>query len=108
MSLDVGLDLLVCPVCRQPLGRDGGAVHCPSGHAYDVARQGYLNLSGGPPPANADTADMVSARADFLGTGHFDAIAEAVVIAVPARCSDDLGLRGGDRLLREAAARSFC
>lgn len=97
MSLEVGLDLLVCPLCREPLKHQTGAVHCPSGHAYDVARQGYLNLSGGPPPANADTAAMVSARADFLGNGHFDAIAEAVVDAVPhdARTILDCGAGTG-------------
>lgn len=84
MALDVGLDLLVCPLCRQPLAQQPGSVRCPSGHAFDVARHGYLNLSGGPPPANADTAEMVSARADFLSAGHFAAVADALVDAVPS------------------------
>jgi 23S rRNA (guanine745-N1)-methyltransferase len=36
---------------------------CPAGHAFDVAKQGYLNLSGAAEPANADTPAMLDARA---------------------------------------------
>ena len=106
MALDVGLDLLACPLCRQPLARQAGSVHCRSGHVFDVARQGYLNLGGGPPPANADTAAMVSARAEFLGAGHFAVIADALVDALPRRARTILDSGAGTgyysaRLLNE-------
>lgn len=37
---------LLCPVrrCAAPLARDGRTAVCPRGHAFDVARSGYLNL----------------------------------------------------------------
>lgn len=81
MLADV-VDLLRCPWCHQPLTLGGSSLGCPSGHAFDVARQGYVNLLGGPQPGTADTAAMVAARADFLAAQHFQPLAEAVAAAV--------------------------
>lgn len=77
--LDDVLPLLRCPLCRAPLRRSGGAVSCPDGHAFDVARQGYLNLlPGGTRKDPGDTAAMVRARADFLDRGHFADLAARI------------------------------
>ena len=73
---------LQCPVCHRELGLTGKSMACPGGHAYDVARQGYVNLLGHAPPANADTADMVAARDRFLSAGHYQPITDAVTAAV--------------------------
>lgn len=73
------VDRLTCPVCQDRLGAVPGqrALSCPAGHAFDVARQGYVNLlSGSGRTGTADTIDMVSARAEFLGDGHFAALSE--------------------------------
>jgi 23S rRNA (guanine745-N1)-methyltransferase len=37
---------LLCPVrgCGAPLAREAGALRCPAGHAFDLARSGYCNL----------------------------------------------------------------
>lgn len=70
--------LLACPVCGEALRPDGAAVGCRRGHSFDVARQGYLNLLGGPQPANADTAEMVAARQRFLSAGLYEPIATEV------------------------------
>jgi 23S rRNA (guanine745-N1)-methyltransferase len=37
---------LLCPVrgCGAPLAREAGALRCPRGHAFDLARSGYCNL----------------------------------------------------------------
>lgn len=78
-GLDGVLPLLACPHCAAALWRDGGVVGCSSGHRFDVARQGYLSLLG--PAARTDTADsaeMVAARAVFLGEGHYRPIADAI------------------------------
>nr|WP_316043445.1 methyltransferase domain-containing protein [Actinomadura sp. CNU-125] len=54
-----------------------GRLHCPSGHAFDIARQGYANLlPGNARPGTADTPEMVRVRAAFLGAGHFAPIVE--------------------------------
>lgn len=75
---------LACPVCEQPLRLDPGALRCPRGHSFDVARQGYVSLLvGSRPPGTADSAEMVAARAAFLSAGHYapleSALAEAVL-----------------------------
>ena len=82
MSLAAAHDLLACPRCRTPLAVAEREVSCRSGHRFDVARQGYVNLLGTPPPANADTPAMLDARARFLGSGAYDRVAEALVAAV--------------------------
>lgn len=77
--LDDALHLLACPHCAGALSRSGGSVACANGHAFDVARSGYLSLLAGDAQlGSADTAEMVAARAEFLGSGHFEPLAEAL------------------------------
>ncbi|HWD83030.1 MAG TPA: methyltransferase type 11 [Kribbella sp.] len=74
--------VLRCPVCADGLVLDGGTARCPRGHAYDLAKQGYLNLL--PAASNGiegDSAAMVGARTVFLGTGHYTAIRDALILA---------------------------
>lgn len=78
MLTDV-LPYLSCPVCGSALSEADSSVRCPAGHAFDVARQGYVNLlAGAERPGTADTPAMVAARADFLAAGHYTPLAAAV------------------------------
>ncbi|HEY2523296.1 MAG TPA: 23S rRNA methyltransferase [Streptosporangiaceae bacterium] len=71
--------LLVCPVCGASFSLAGAVLRCGNGHSFDVARQGYVNLMpGGARPGTADTAEMVSDRAAFLGAGHYAPLASAL------------------------------
>jgi 23S rRNA (guanine745-N1)-methyltransferase len=71
------VEYLTCPVCRGGLALDGNVVRCGQGHAFDVARQGYVSLlTGSSVPGTADTPAMVAARAAFLGAGHFAALSD--------------------------------
>lgn len=98
MSVADVLDLLACPTCAgrgladQPLELTGGTLRCPQGHAYDVARQGHVNLLGRAVPRNADSAEMVAARERFLGSGAYDAVADALASAA----STDAARRQGE------------
>jgi len=99
------LPYLRCPVCFDVLAPAAGAVRCPRGHAYDVARQGYVNLlRGDASTTTADTAEMVAARAAFLEGGHYEGIAtrvRAAAAAVDAEgCVVDLGAGTGYYLAR--------
>nr|WP_307249023.1 23S rRNA methyltransferase [Catenuloplanes indicus] len=58
--------------------RDGAALRCPAGHSFDVARQGYVNLTTGRTPHVGDTAEMIAAREEFLGAGHYDFVIDAL------------------------------
>ena len=104
--LDDALDLLACPHCAGPMSRSGGSVACANGHAFDVARSGYLSLLPGDARlGSADTAEMVAAREEFLAAGHFDPLAEALAreaerAAVPPGCVIDLGAGTGWYLAR--------
>ncbi|HYN73439.1 MAG TPA: rRNA (guanine-N1)-methyltransferase [Nakamurella sp.] len=84
------LPLLACPSCGGVLteiGESGAGdvVGCAAGHRFDVARQGYLSLLGPRSRTDTgDTADMVAAREQFLGAGHYRQIARAVADRVVA------------------------
>jgi 23S rRNA (guanine745-N1)-methyltransferase len=72
---------LRCPLCRGALSDSGGrGLRCPAGHAFDVARQGYVSFRVGKPSGLVgDDAAMVDARARFLGAGHYVPIARELV-----------------------------
>jgi len=72
------VDALCCPHCRQPLTLDAGTTRCPAGHSFDVARQGHLNLLTRPAASPGDTAAMVAARAEFLASGNYQPIRDAL------------------------------
>jgi len=78
VSLDAARGLLACPVCGSGLTESDTSLTCANAHRFDVARQGYVNLLGSRPPANADTAEMVAARDRVLSSGLYDPIAEQV------------------------------
>lgn len=76
-----------CPLDGQALQRTEGSWRCESGHCYDIAREGYVNLL---PVQNkksrdpGDSKEMVAARRRFLQEGHYRLIAEATASAVLA------------------------
>lgn len=77
------LPLLCCPVCESELRRAPGekSVVCASGHTFDVARAGYINLLPPGKGKNARTGDesrMVRARSAFLSLGYYDAISSSL------------------------------
>ncbi|MBK9698323.1 MAG: methyltransferase domain-containing protein [Propionibacteriaceae bacterium] len=81
MALRAAVGLLACPLCGHEIGLTPAAAVCDSGHSFDIARQGYLNLLGGPQPANADTPVMLAARARVLESGCFDPLLDLVTAA---------------------------
>lgn len=83
------VDALRCSVCGAPIGLTGRTLGCENRHSFDLARQGYVNLLHARIPAGtADTAPMVSARAEFLATGAYRELAEAL----GRLCADTDGL----------------
>lgn len=95
MRADV-LAALRCPVCRGPLSETVGALRCGAGHAFDVARQGYVSFKVGRPSGLVgDDAAMVEARSRFLGAGHYAPLAGGIVAAAGA---------AGDGLVVEVGA----
>jgi 23S rRNA (guanine745-N1)-methyltransferase len=97
------LPFLACPRCGGSLALAGRAVRCPAGHAFDVARQGYVNFLSGDRTHHGDSAEMLAARERFLAAGHYAplerAIATAAARAAPAAahaaCVVELGAGTG-------------
>ena len=78
-ALDLSLDLLRCPTCRtRALHPDGGALRCPSGHTFDIARHGYAGLLTGARATSGDDVAMTQARERFLSTDTYAPIRKAV------------------------------
>ena len=73
--------LLTCPVCQEALlpNQERRQLGCSTGHRFDAARQGYFNLlTGAGTKFQADSAEMVQARAEFLAAEHYRPLAEGV------------------------------
>jgi 23S rRNA (guanine745-N1)-methyltransferase len=98
--IDGALPYLRCPVCEQALSRAGQSLRCPAGHTFDLARQGYANLSNGRAPHSGDTAEMVADRDAFLTAGHYDFIADALSGPHPPGLVVDAGTGTGYYLAR--------
>ena len=108
---------LACSVrsCGRPRARDGGRVTCPAGHAFDMARHGYLSLLQPQDRRSrtpGDTREAVEARARLVETGVGRAAIDAIVSRAPAGPPSmvvaDLGCGSGELLGALAAARDVC
>ena len=97
------LQSLRCPLCAGALTElasgTGRALRCSSGHSFDVARQGYVSLDTGRRAHAGDTAEMIEARAELLGSGRYAFVTDAIVTA--AREAWD---EGGTRVVVDAGA----
>lgn len=80
---------LICPVrdCGEPLARRERSYACPRGHAFDLARSGYLNLlqpqdrrSKNP----GDPRETVEARRRLLDAGYGEPLLRAILEEIPA------------------------
>ena len=101
---------LICPICTGTLTREGKTWRCGSGHCFDEARQGYVNLlpvqhkhSRQP----GDTREQVLSRRAFLESGAYAPIVEAVCRAARKWASGpvlDVGCGEGYYATKVAAA----
>jgi len=70
-----------CPVCGEALQREDRTYRCGSGHSFDIARQGYVNLLTVDKKHSlhpGDTREQVLSRREFLEGGFYAPIAHAL------------------------------
>ena len=75
---------LICPLCGNELCRQDKHYCCESGHSFDIARQGYVNLLPVQQKHSllpGDTREQVLSRRAFLDGGYYAPIAEALLDA---------------------------
>lgn len=70
---------LICPICGKPLKKENKTAHCANNHAFDFAKQGYLNLLIKQSVDHGDNKEMVQARTDFLNSGGYSFLREELV-----------------------------
>jgi 23S rRNA (guanine745-N1)-methyltransferase len=99
-----------CPHCGEPLVDVDRRLTCASGHSFDRAREGYVNLlpagrlAGGP---SGDDDTMLRARRAVFDAGCYDPIIDAVAAEVRragAATVLDAGCGEGTYLARACAA----
>ena len=85
-------DLLKCPLDQHALQLDADCLRCEGGHAFDIARQGYVNLLGAADKRSRDPGDgkeMVAARRDFLSDGHYQPVADKLASLIKPQINAD-------------------
>ncbi len=85
---------LACPIDGKPLEAREKQLVCESGHAFDVARQGYVNLLPVQHKRSkfpGDSKDMVAARTRFLNSGIYEPVANKLAEIVDTHISGDTG-----------------
>lgn len=75
-----------CPICHEGLKRNGNVFQCPNRHTFNIARQGYVNLSR-KQKESGDNREMVQARTRFLEQGYYSFLREEL-----ARLTEDAGI----------------
>ena len=69
--------IYICPKCKAPLALAERTAKCASGHSYDRAKEGYVNLFlNQKRGAHGDNREMILARRDFLDRGYYGARAD--------------------------------
>src|SRR4051794_36522811 len=71
-----------CPVCKDALHEHDRTWRCGTGHAHDVAKEGYVNLlitHQRRQREPGDSAEMLRARRAFLDAGHYAPLKDALV-----------------------------
>ena len=85
-------NLLKCPLDQHALQLDADCLRCEGGHAFDIARQGYVNLLGAADKRSRDPGDgkeMVTARRDFLSDGHYQPVADKLASLIKPQINAD-------------------
>ena len=72
--------MLICPVCRKPLQRQERCYRCETGHSFDLAKEGYVNLLRTNKSGDKMGDDKLSARCrrDFLNKGYYAPLKDAL------------------------------
>jgi 23S rRNA (guanine745-N1)-methyltransferase len=91
---------LTCPLCREGLVQAEKSYRCPSGHNFDLAKEGYLSLLHGRQKGEGrgDSKAMVLARDRVHRAGVFDPLVSALAalrFETPPRIALDLGCGEG-------------
>ena len=75
------MGIYICPVCGKELEAGERTFVCDSGHSFDTAKSGYVNLLLSKHIGKAVHGDnklMMQARRDFLESGYYSGLKDAL------------------------------
>lgn len=75
------MSLFRCPVCGAALNREARTYRCPTGHSYDIAKEGYtylLPVNQKHSAAPGDDRGMAQARREFLSRDYYRPLLDAL------------------------------
>ena len=75
------MSILACPVCQKALLEGETVFSCPSGHSFDKAKEGYVNLLQNAKGQHGDNRLMLDGRRRFLEAGYYEKLRNAVACA---------------------------
>lgn len=88
--------MIICPVCKEELVKEGKSYRCKNNHCFDMGKQGYTNLllsNQKHSKMPGDDKDMVMSRREFLEKGYYQKISQGVNDIVKETCnSKDLDI----------------
>ena len=98
--------MLICPVCGAPLHVGRTCAECASGHSFDIAKEGYINLLLTSKSGNSIGDDRLSARSrrDFLNRGYYAPLRDALIEIFSSRSGSVLDICCGEGYYTSALA----
>jgi len=86
-----------CPICKSDFSRVNNSLKCASGHSFDIASSGYINLLKPGKMNNSkagDSKEMIRARSNFFDCGAYLPIRDKICEIV-SRFKNDLIIDAG-------------
>lgn len=101
------IKMLVCPVCGENLIKIDKTQKCPKGHSFDIAKEGYVNLLLSSKNGDSMGDDRFSARSrrDFLNSGYYEVLKNALVELFSDKCGTLLDICCGEGYYTSAVGK---
>lgn len=70
------MSILICPVCREKLNKEGNSLKCANNHSFDFSKEGYVNLLLGSKSGDktGDSKESARARHELLAKGYYSCL----------------------------------
>lgn len=71
--------MIICPICKEKLEKEGRTYRCPNRHSFDISKSGHVNLlldNQKHSKTPGDDKDMVLSRKYFLEKNYYKGISD--------------------------------
>lgn len=93
-------EIFQCPICAATMQlSELGQLQCENRHAFDIAKQGYVNLLQ-KPMQSMYSKELFEARFEVISSGLYDEVQQAIARKVEAGLILDTGCGEGSHLTR--------